>query len=457
MDISGSYTLKAPRERVWECLLDPDMLQRTIPGCEKLEQTGPDEWRMRVNIGIAAVKGVYEGTLRMTDRVAPEQYRMVADGTGARSVLHGEGTLKLESPEPNTTVVNYQGQAQINGPLAGIANRVAPSVSKMLLKQFFGRFQQEMDATGASAPVAGDTPGAEGTSGTSNTSEMSEASDTSGGTTDAPEAAGDASTSASVADSAAPAASATEPRDESSIDASTSGVWEMSLPEARPLDGGQVLASALPLDPVLASGAASNTTAPSPASATLAPASAAVDSPAPIAAASGAASSGDGAGSSAPDSAAPITSETRVEAVSGDSLPSAATPAAAEDTIFDASTSGVWEMSLPEARPLDGEQTLATALPLDAAPAAPVTTASAAPASPAATASPANGATPPSAAAATPAITPSTDTPAPAMHAPAQPAAAATASATIPTTATNGPRASGSFMAWLMRVFGRAS
>lgn len=240
MDISGSYTVNAPRERVWENLLDPDMLQRTIPGCEKLEQIGPDEWRMRVNIGIAAVKGTYEGTLRMTERVAPEHYRMVADGTGARSMLHGEGTLTLEAADPSTTVVRYQGEAQINGPLAGIANRVAGSVSRMLINQFFGRFQRELDAKAASAPAEIPAPGTDG---------------------------------ATAAVTATPAA----PADDAIFDASTSGVWEMSLPEARPLDEEHSPATALPLDSApAATGAATPsvpaapTAAPEAASATTA-------------------------------------------------------------------------------------------------------------------------------------------------------------------------------------------
>ena len=65
MDISGSYTLYAPRERVWAFLLDPARLRATIPGCEELETLGPGRYRMRLNVGVAAVKGVYSGTLTL--------------------------------------------------------------------------------------------------------------------------------------------------------------------------------------------------------------------------------------------------------------------------------------------------------------------------------------------------------------------------------------------------------
>ncbi|MGZ6390663.1 MAG: CoxG family protein, partial [Ktedonobacterales bacterium] len=62
MDISGSYTLYAPRERVWAALLDPDMLKQTVPGCERLDKESEGTFLLRLNIGVASVKGIYDGT-----------------------------------------------------------------------------------------------------------------------------------------------------------------------------------------------------------------------------------------------------------------------------------------------------------------------------------------------------------------------------------------------------------
>ena len=40
MEISGS-TFLSPRERVWELLLDPKILQQCLPGAEDLVEVGP--------------------------------------------------------------------------------------------------------------------------------------------------------------------------------------------------------------------------------------------------------------------------------------------------------------------------------------------------------------------------------------------------------------------------------
>ena len=56
MKLEGSYEVKAPREKVWNAFLDPATLQKAIPGCEKLELIGADEYKATLKIGVAAVK-----------------------------------------------------------------------------------------------------------------------------------------------------------------------------------------------------------------------------------------------------------------------------------------------------------------------------------------------------------------------------------------------------------------
>ena len=65
MQIFGEQRLPAPRERVWELFNDPHRLTRLIPGCEKLDQLASDEFAGTINVGIAAIKGVYSGKLRL--------------------------------------------------------------------------------------------------------------------------------------------------------------------------------------------------------------------------------------------------------------------------------------------------------------------------------------------------------------------------------------------------------
>ena len=67
MRIAGEATVQAPREAVWGALLDPAVLVRTIPGCERLETVGENSYSMTVTVGIAAIRGTYSGACTITD------------------------------------------------------------------------------------------------------------------------------------------------------------------------------------------------------------------------------------------------------------------------------------------------------------------------------------------------------------------------------------------------------
>ena len=61
MDITASYTFNAPRERVWDLMLDPAAIATCIPGCEALEPDGDNRYRAKITIGMAAITGTSRG------------------------------------------------------------------------------------------------------------------------------------------------------------------------------------------------------------------------------------------------------------------------------------------------------------------------------------------------------------------------------------------------------------
>ena len=69
MRLEGAYKIAAPREKVWERLLDPQALARALPGCEKLEANADGSYATEMRVGIAAVKGTYKGRVEILDAV----------------------------------------------------------------------------------------------------------------------------------------------------------------------------------------------------------------------------------------------------------------------------------------------------------------------------------------------------------------------------------------------------
>lgn len=148
MKLSGTASLSAPPERVWEALNDPVVLARTIPGCEQLSATGPDDYRITVSAGVASIKGVYQGTVRLSDKVEPTSYVLHAAGSGGPGTVSAQCTVRL-APDGDGTTLSYDADAVIGGVIAGVGQRVLAGVAKRMAGQFFSAVDDEL--TGAAA------------------------------------------------------------------------------------------------------------------------------------------------------------------------------------------------------------------------------------------------------------------------------------------------------------------
>jgi carbon monoxide dehydrogenase subunit G len=144
MQLSGEHVSKAPPERVWEFMLDPEVLKASLPGCERLEATGEDAYAATMTIGIGMIKGRYEGNVRITDKNEPHNFRMLIDGKGPQGQVTGDGLIEFV-PEGTGTRIKWSGDANVRGVLARIGARVIQPAAKSIVGQFFKRMEERAD------------------------------------------------------------------------------------------------------------------------------------------------------------------------------------------------------------------------------------------------------------------------------------------------------------------------
>jgi uncharacterized protein len=141
MKIEGSHDIPAPQEKVWDAFLDPATLAKAIPGCEGLEEIGPGEYKAVMKVGVAAIKGTFEGRVRLMDLDPPTRYRMAVEGKGGPGFVRGEAAMSL-APIETGTKVSYDADVQVGGLIASVGQRMLGGVSKMMLDQFFNRMTE---------------------------------------------------------------------------------------------------------------------------------------------------------------------------------------------------------------------------------------------------------------------------------------------------------------------------
>jgi carbon monoxide dehydrogenase subunit G len=144
MTLDGSHHFKAPRDRVWALFNDPGVLARATPGCERLNPIGPDEFEATLSVGVAAVKGTYQGRLAITDKRPPEGYTLHVEGTGRPGFVKGEGRLSL-TEQDGGTLATINAEAQVGGLIAAVGQRLVGAAARLLMSQFFSALEAELD------------------------------------------------------------------------------------------------------------------------------------------------------------------------------------------------------------------------------------------------------------------------------------------------------------------------
>jgi carbon monoxide dehydrogenase subunit G len=145
MKLEGAYEIPAPREKVWDAFQDPNQLKQAIPGCEKLEAIGPDEYKATMKVGVGGVKGTFEGKVRLSDKNPPDSYRMAVEGSGGPGFIRGETTITLTTAGAGTRVA-YIADLQVGGLIASVGQRMLGGVSKMMADKFFTRMSELLQA-----------------------------------------------------------------------------------------------------------------------------------------------------------------------------------------------------------------------------------------------------------------------------------------------------------------------
>lgn len=128
---------------MWEALLDPTVLQATIPGCERFEATGPGQYAVTMRVGIAAIRGQYSGNVRIADENPHESYRLIADASGGPGKLQANIVIELDGTTAATRV-RYTADFQAQGPIARLGNRVLTGSANLLAGQFFKAMEKQV-------------------------------------------------------------------------------------------------------------------------------------------------------------------------------------------------------------------------------------------------------------------------------------------------------------------------
>jgi carbon monoxide dehydrogenase subunit G len=143
MNIQGEHWLPSSPQVVWDSLHDGETLRATIPGCKELTKTGPNVFTGAASVGIGAIKGLYRGSLELTEEQPYSGAQIRIETRSGHAEIRGTGSVRLEESDGGT-LVKYEGEAHISGMLAAVGQRLLPSATKSLIEHFLKNVEQEL-------------------------------------------------------------------------------------------------------------------------------------------------------------------------------------------------------------------------------------------------------------------------------------------------------------------------
>ena len=172
MEMLGNRRLGITQQQAWEALNDPETLKKCIPGCDKFELTGDNQYSVALAVKIGPVSAKFNGKVALSDIVAPDGYKLTFEGQGGvAGFAKGSSSVTLRpldgaaaaptasegadaAPSPAGCELDYTVQAQVGGKIAQLGQRLIDGAAKSTADDFFKRFEAEMQSRYGPPPAA---------------------------------------------------------------------------------------------------------------------------------------------------------------------------------------------------------------------------------------------------------------------------------------------------------------
>ncbi|WP_018700234.1 xanthine dehydrogenase family protein molybdopterin-binding subunit [Amorphus coralli] len=149
----GEAVVAAPRQKIWDMLLDPETLKAVVPGAHSVEKVSDTLFRADVTLGVGPVKGRYRAEIELSDLDPPEAVTLSGGAEGGLGFGRGTGRVTLTERGPNETLVAYTYEAEIGGKVASVGGRLLDGAARVVIGQFFQALARQAGGGGSGGGV----------------------------------------------------------------------------------------------------------------------------------------------------------------------------------------------------------------------------------------------------------------------------------------------------------------
>jgi carbon monoxide dehydrogenase subunit G len=144
MDMQGARQLAITQQQAWDALNDPAVLKACIPGCDKVEPSGENQYSIGMSLKIGPVSAKFTGKITLSDINPPASYKINFEGQGGPAGFGKGNSAVTLTPNADGCELAYTVHASVGGKIAQLGQRLIDGAAKSMAEDFFKRFDNEM-------------------------------------------------------------------------------------------------------------------------------------------------------------------------------------------------------------------------------------------------------------------------------------------------------------------------
>ena len=148
MKFEGTVEIRAPRDRVWAFLMDPNQVGSCGPGVESIEVVDETHFKAKAKVGIGFISARFVVDMEIAEREEPSRAVIKARGQAPGSAVDATATMALRGGEADgdPTVMDWAADVLIGGTLASVGARLIEGTANKMIGQTFDCIRTKLEA-----------------------------------------------------------------------------------------------------------------------------------------------------------------------------------------------------------------------------------------------------------------------------------------------------------------------
>ncbi len=145
MKFDGSVEIDAPRQRVWDFLIDANQVGPCGPGVESVEVIDATHFLAHAKVGIGFISARFVVNLELTEQEPPDRAVIKARGQAPGSAVEAIAEMRLRDAEGSRTVMDWSADVSIHGTLASVGSRLIEGTANKMIGQSFDCIRSRLE------------------------------------------------------------------------------------------------------------------------------------------------------------------------------------------------------------------------------------------------------------------------------------------------------------------------